>query len=95
MQIRDALGDLPGDVLRGAADEVLAVLKDDRAKDTERKEEIEKLLNKIKDETFADIMHIGKRITDYSKSDDMPEEDKLDQELGVAVSQPRRSHSTR
>ena len=32
VRIRGALGDLPGDILRGAADEVIAVLKNDRMK---------------------------------------------------------------
>ena len=32
VRIRAALGDLPGDILRGAADEVIAVLKNDRLK---------------------------------------------------------------
>lgn len=85
VRIRASLGDLPGDILRGAADEVLAVLKNDRKKDAERKAEIETLLNKLKDETFAEVVRIGQRITDYSAAEAEAEEDKMDDELGVAV----------
>ena len=85
VRIRSALGDLPPDILRGAADEVLAVLKNDRLRDTQRKAEIEKLLNKLRDETFAEMMQIGQRITDYTVAEDEAEPDKLDEELGVAV----------
>ena len=41
------------DILRGAADEVLAVLKDDRKTDPERKREVEQLLGPIASEQFA------------------------------------------
>lgn len=44
------------DILRGAADEVLAVLKDDKKTDPERKREIEKLLGGISSEHFATLV---------------------------------------
>ena len=106
--IRAALGDLPGDILRGAADEVIAVLKNDRLKgrlpvpcaaptvprppltrsrcaDSERKVEIETLVNKLPDERFAEFVQIGQRITDYSAAEEEAVEDNVDDELGVAV----------
>lgn len=46
----------PQDILRGAADEVLAVLKDDKKMDPERKREIEKLLGGISSEHFATLV---------------------------------------
>ena len=86
VRIRSALGDLPGDILRGAADEVIAVLKNDRMKDSERKVEIEKLLNKQRDEAFAEIVQCGMRITDYSAAEEEAGAgEDMDDELGVAV----------
>ena len=41
------LGDQPHDILRGAADEVLACLKNDAMTDPERKRETEKLINSV------------------------------------------------
>lgn len=48
--IQEALGDQPRDILCGAADEILAVLKNDKLKDRERKREIDTLLGAVTDE---------------------------------------------
>ncbi|EOD12464.1 hypothetical protein EMIHUDRAFT_422149 [Emiliania huxleyi CCMP1516] len=77
------LGDQPHDILRGAADEVLAVLKDDGLTDPDRKREIEKLVNSLPQETFGRLVGAGKRITDYV-AEDATGNEKLDDELGVA-----------
>lgn len=42
--LQEALGDQPRDILCGAADEVLAVLKNDKLKEKEKKKETETLL---------------------------------------------------
>lgn len=42
--LQEALGDQPRDILCGAADEVLSVLKNDRLKEKEKKKETEVLL---------------------------------------------------
>ena len=78
------LGDQPHDILRGAADEVLACLKNDSLTDPERKREVEKLINSVKPEVFAKYVDAGKRITDFMAADGAGD-DKLDDELGVAV----------
>ena len=44
--IQEALGDQPRDVICGAADEVLSVLKNEKLKDKEKKKETESLLGK-------------------------------------------------
>lgn len=44
--LQEALGDQPRDILCGAADEVLQVLKNDRLKEREKKKETETLLGK-------------------------------------------------
>lgn len=49
----------------GAADEVLAVLKNDRLKEKEKKKETESLLGGLTDERFALLVNLGKKITDF------------------------------
>ena len=82
--ISQQLGDQPHDILRGAADEVLACLKNDALADPERKREVEGLLNTLSSEAFAGLVQVGKRITDFAMDDGAGNE-KLDDELGVAV----------
>ena len=53
------LGDQPHDILQGAADEVLACLKNDMLNDPERKKEIEKLINALAQETFGRLVSAG------------------------------------
>ena len=67
--ISQQLGDQPNDILRGAADEVLACLKNDSLTDPERKREVEKLINSVKPEVFAKYVDAGKRITDFMAAD--------------------------
>jgi pre-mRNA-splicing helicase BRR2 len=78
------LGDQPRDVICGAADEVLAVLKNDSYRDTERKKESESMLGAMTDDRFHQLLSLSKKITDYSADRDVAE-DALDDEVGVAV----------
>ena len=48
------------DVLRGAAEEVLAVLKNDRLKDPERQSQVEALLGPVPGEKFAGLKAFSK-----------------------------------
>jgi len=48
--IAGALGDQPQDIIKGAADEVLALLKSEHIKAPEKKKEVEKLINSISDQ---------------------------------------------
>ncbi len=59
------LGEQPREYLASAADEILAVLKDESRTDPERKRAAEELLNAISERRFHDLVEIGKRITDY------------------------------
>jgi len=86
--IQQQFGDQPQDILRGAADEVLGVLKNDRFKDPDKKKEIEKLLNTMTNERFAQLVAIGKLISDYSEAGDAGAGgagEALDDDIGVAV----------
>ena len=63
---------------------MLACLKNDGMPDPERKREVEKLVNTLSSEVFAQLVQCGKRITDYAIAEGAGNE-KLDDELGVAV----------
>ena len=60
------------DVLRGAAEEVLAVLKDDGLKDPERQSGVEALLGPLPGEKFAGLKAFGKLITDWVPEGEAP-----------------------
>jgi pre-mRNA-splicing helicase BRR2 len=87
--IQEALGDQPRDILCGAADEILAVLKNDRLKDRDRKREIDSLLGSVADERFALLVNLGKKITDFG-SDTVAalgnvNEEQIDETYGINV----------
>ncbi|KAL1361290.1 hypothetical protein AAHE18_04G243000 [Arachis hypogaea] len=63
--IQQHLGRQPLSIVRGAADEILAVLKNDAVNNPDKKKEIEKLLNPIPNQVFErlyvdDTMRIGR-----------------------------------
>ena len=61
----------PRDIICGAADEVLSVLKNERAKDKERRKEVELLLGPLADERYALLVNLGKKITDWGVDEKM------------------------
>ncbi|KIZ00496.1 pre-mRNA-splicing helicase BRR2 [Monoraphidium neglectum] len=86
--IHTQFGDQPQDVLRGAADEVLAVLKNQHLTDPARQKEVNELLGPVADERFAELVAIGKLINDWvapGAEGEVVAGDTLDQEIGVAV----------
>jgi pre-mRNA-splicing helicase BRR2 len=87
--IQQQLGGQPLDVLGGAADEVLATLKNDKVKNPDKKKEIAKLLNTLSSQTFDQLVSIGKLITDFHDASGDSAADgvdaTLDDDIGVAV----------
>lgn len=80
----------PRDVLCGAADEILAVLKNDRLKDKDRKRETESLLGPLAEERFALLVNLGKKITDFQTkasavNTNVVEDDNLAETHGINV----------
>merc|ERR1712083_1288066 len=80
------------DVLRGAADEVLAAIKTDGVLDSERKKDVEEVLGSVSDEYFAELFRLAKQITDFGADVEDEEQDDtvrtkegLDDAAGVAV----------
>ncbi|OIT02580.1 dexh-box atp-dependent rna helicase dexh12 [Nicotiana attenuata] len=83
--IQQQIGGQPFSVVSGAADEILAVLKDGNFKNPEKKLEIEKLLNPISDQVFDELVSIGRLITDYQLDGRDDGDEALDYDVGVAV----------
>ena len=86
MLMQGQLGDHPQEILRGAAHEVLAVLKDDTFREPEKKKEVEKLVNSMPAEKFTKLVNLGKKITDFSlETAAQFTEDTLEEELVSVV----------
>ncbi|CAI9118155.1 OLC1v1019682C1 [Oldenlandia corymbosa var. corymbosa] len=87
--IQEQLGGQPLSIVSGAADEILAVLKNSTLKSSDKKKEIEKLLNPIPDDVFTKMNNCGLQITDYHDGGDAPAasngDEGLDDNVGVAV----------
>ncbi|RUS26117.1 Sec63 Brl domain-containing protein [Jimgerdemannia flammicorona] len=96
--VHDYLGDQAQDVIRSAADDVLETLKTDTLKDLDKKLTVEAVIGPVAMERFAQLINLGKKITDYSKDAeggtgtsgmDVDQNGdrigEIDDELGVAV----------
>ncbi|KAG8314078.1 hypothetical protein J6590_100657 [Homalodisca vitripennis] len=84
--IQEALSDQPRDILCGAADEVLTVLKNDKLKDREKKIETESLLGGLTEERFALLVNLGKKITDFGSEEKVQTTDEnIDETYGINV----------
>ncbi|CAG8581624.1 7898_t:CDS:2 [Paraglomus occultum] len=69
--VHQNLGDQVQDVIRSAADNVLEILKTDTLKDYDKKREMESIIGTLKAEKFAQLVNLGKKITDYQTGDAM------------------------
>ncbi|XP_050375603.1 DExH-box ATP-dependent RNA helicase DExH12-like [Argentina anserina] len=89
--IQQQLGGQPLNIVSGAADEILAVLKNETLKNADKKKEIEKLLNPIPTTVFDNLVQIGRLVTDYQDGGDAAGsavangDEALDDDVGVAV----------
>mmetsp|Transcript_62196 Transcript_62196/g.148187 ORF Transcript_62196/g.148187 Transcript_62196/m.148187 type:complete len:2144 (+) Transcript_62196:214-6645(+) len=79
------MGEQPADILRGAADEILAVIKDDALQGPAKQKAAEELLSAMTHERFAELMQIGARITDFYLEEEGAEGTAMDENLGVSV----------
>ncbi|KDE06013.1 pre-mRNA splicing factor [Microbotryum lychnidis-dioicae p1A1 Lamole] len=91
--VHTLLGDSPPSMVRSAADVVLGYLKDDSLKDLDKKREIDALFSStVPTDVFAQLVTLGKKITDYgeeeekgAKDEDDAKEGEIDDDVGVAV----------
>eukprot|EP00281_Chroomonas_sp_CCMP1168_P020883 CAMPEP_0206228716 /NCGR_PEP_ID=MMETSP0047_2-20121206/9314_1 /ASSEMBLY_ACC=CAM_ASM_000192 /TAXON_ID=195065 /ORGANISM="Chroomonas mesostigmatica_cf, Strain CCMP1168" /LENGTH=2146 /DNA_ID=CAMNT_0053651971 /DNA_START=50 /DNA_END=6487 /DNA_ORIENTATION=+ len=80
------MGDQPNDILRGAADEVLAVVKDDTIVGPAKQKQCEQLLSSMTTDKFSSLIQICNRITDFAaqQAEHLAGE-AIDENLGVSV----------
>ena len=89
------VGDQPQDILKGAADEVLTILKDDLLKDTAKHKQLLKISSTISTEKFHHIVGLGKRITDYNVKNEDEEEKAaaaMDEDMAVVFDDDEEGH---
>lgn len=56
------------DILIGSAEEVLKVLKSEKTRETDKRRDVEALLDPMRDERFAFLCNLAKKITDFDLS---------------------------
>ncbi|KAL8139875.1 hypothetical protein V2J09_005896 [Rumex salicifolius] len=89
--IQQQLGGQHPTIVSAAADEILAILKNDTFKNPEKKKEIDKLLNPIPTKVYDQLVAIVRLITDYQDASESglasagDGDDALDNDIGVAV----------
>ena len=59
------MGDYSLDIIKGALDEIIAILKSEGVKDTDRKCEIESIIDRLSDSDFNSLTVLGQQLTDY------------------------------
>lgn len=80
------LGDQPSDIMKGAADEVISIIKSDSTKDTLKMNEISKIIGRLSNEGYSKLVNLSNKLIDFSvDNNDHVEEIKIDDEIGVAV----------
>uniref|UniRef100_A0A0N4ZWS8 U5 small nuclear ribonucleoprotein 200 kDa helicase n=1 Tax=Parastrongyloides trichosuri TaxID=131310 RepID=A0A0N4ZWS8_PARTI len=85
--LNETLGDQPREILCGAADEVLRVLKSTKIHEKNKKSEIDELLGNISNELMNKLTNLSKKINDFVMDDDDDKQkgDDLDEHEGVNV----------
>lgn len=90
--VHTSMGGQAQDIVRSAADEVLETLKNENAKDFDKKRDIEELIGEISSEQFSQLINLSKKITDFNAEDEAmadPDQERkdaeIDEEGGVAV----------
>lgn len=86
--VSKCLGDQSTDIIRGATDETIALLKDETLRDSDKQKEIGKILSSVNPDKFNKLVNLGKRITDFHNSDKLEDEAdnvKMDEDMGVSV----------
>ncbi|CAD6986436.1 unnamed protein product [Tilletia controversa] len=90
--VHSLLGDQSNDVIRGAADAALEILKDSSLKDLDKKKEIEDFTGPVSSDAFGQLFNLSKKITDYDQDNAQEGDangdkamDGIDEDTGVAV----------
>lgn len=87
--IQQSLGDQPHDIIRGACDEIISILKNEEVRENLKLGEVEKIIGACNKDRFHKLFSLSKKLSDFSlsnvgeTSDKQPNDD--DEEMGVAV----------
>nr|XP_023887210.1 DExH-box ATP-dependent RNA helicase DExH12-like [Quercus suber]XP_023887211.1 DExH-box ATP-dependent RNA helicase DExH12-like [Quercus suber]XP_023887212.1 DExH-box ATP-dependent RNA helicase DExH12-like [Quercus suber]XP_023887213.1 DExH-box ATP-dependent RNA helicase DExH12-like [Quercus suber] len=83
--IQQQLGGQPLSIVKDAADEILALLKNEMLRNHDKKKEIEKLLNSVPNAVFDQLVLIGRLITDYQDGGGDVAGNTGDDDVGVTI----------
>ena len=87
--VHQILGDQTQEVVRSATDTVLEGLKREDLKEFDKRKEVEIVLGSTSEDTWSQLVNLGKKITDYSEDDDedvkMDDRERAVDNEGVAV----------
>jgi len=86
--VHQTLGDQTQEVIRSAADTVLESLKSDDLKEFDQRKEVESVLGGVPEETWNQLINLGKKITDYGEEEEPAQGDDRERAVdgeGVAV----------
>ncbi|KAK1926565.1 putative Pre-mRNA splicing factor [Papiliotrema laurentii] len=86
--VHATLGDQTQEVIRSATDTVLESLKSEDLKEFDQRKEVEGVLGSISEETWNQLINLGKKITDYGEEEEAPQGDDRERAVdgeGVAV----------
>lgn len=86
--VHSTLGDQTQEVIRSAADTVLESLKSEDLKEFDQRKEVQSVLGQLQEETWNQLINLGKKITDYGEEEEAPQGDDRERAVdgeGVAV----------
>lgn len=84
--ITNSIGSQPRDVLCGAADEILEILKNEHTQMKQKQREMEDILGSLDESALQQFHALGAKITDFTvETEQAGDEEAIDEELGVAV----------
>lgn len=86
--VHSLLGDQTQEVVRSATDTVLESLKDDDLREFDKRKEVDSVIGTTTEETWSQLVSLGKKITDYVDEEERPVEDDRERAVdgeGVAV----------
>ena len=87
--VHQILGDQTQEVVRSATDTVLEGLKREDLKEFDKRKEVEIVVGSTSEDTWSQLVNLGKKITDYSEDDDedvkMDDRERAVDNEGVAV----------
>eukprot|EP00049_Salpingoeca_infusionum_P013623 m.254457 g.254457 ORF g.254457 m.254457 type:complete len:2135 (+) comp15493_c9_seq1:187-6591(+) len=84
--ITEYLGSQPQDILMGAADEIIMVLKDESVKTKDKRQELSSLLGtRLSEEQFTQLVGLGNKISDYQDESAEQEAETVNEDHGVAI----------